>query len=111
MRVLLDNNVPIDLKRRLARPHNVLHCRDVGWEGLANGRLVRAADAKFEAMVTVDKSMPHQTPLTGLRLAVLVLDAGSNKVEDVLAFAERIREVLENAPPGQYTWVRLDVER
>lgn len=52
MKILLDNNVPVALKRSLARPHNVLHCRDLGWEGEANGRLVRLAAAKFEALPT-----------------------------------------------------------
>lgn len=111
MRVLLDNNVPIDLKRRLAKPHNALHCRDVGWEALANGRLVRAANAKFDAMVTIDKSMAHQTPLTGLSLAVLVLDAKRNDPISVLAFADAIRQALDTAPPGQHTWIGLDAER
>ena len=106
MNILLDNNVPVALKRSLARPHNVLHCRDHGWEGEANGRLVRLAAAKFDAMITVDKNMIHQTSLEGLEIAVLVLDVRSNKIEEVLTFADAIREALPIAPPGTYAWVR-----
>ena len=106
MKILLDNNVPRTLKRSLARPHNVLYCRDLGWEGEANGRLVRLAAAEFDAMVTIDKNMPHQTSLEGLGLAVLVLDAKSNDPMEVLTFADALREALPTAPPGTYTWVR-----
>ena len=103
MRILLDNNVPIALKRHLSRPHNVLHCRDLGWQALANGHLVRIAEGRFDAMVTVDKNMPRQTSLAGLRRAVLVMDVKSNKVDEVLSLIDLIREALETAPPGEYT--------
>jgi len=36
-------------------------CRYAGLKGLANGRLLAAAEqAGFEAMITVDQNMPHQ---------------------------------------------------
>lgn len=106
MRVLLDNNIPVALERSLARLHNVLHCRDLGWEREANGRLVRLAASRFDAMLTADKKMPHQTSLAGLDLAVLVLDVRDNRVEHIFEFVSAIRDALPTAPPGAYTWVR-----
>lgn len=106
MRILLDNNVPVELKRSLSKPHNVLHCRDLGWQSLTNGKLVLSANDSFEVMVTLDKNMPSQTPLKGLALAVLVIDAMSNAPEEVLSFAQAIRNALSSATPGEYFWIR-----
>ncbi len=57
MRVLLDNNVPLAFKRRWSHSGEFAHCLDLGWDRLANGALVRAAAARFDAMLTIDKNM------------------------------------------------------
>ena len=104
--------MPLVFKRRWFHGGEVLHCLDLGWDRLANGTLVRAADERFDAMLTIDKNMAFQTSLRGLSLAVLVLvlvlDARSNKLDDVLRFVPRIDEALLSPAPGAYTWVRLD---
>jgi len=43
------------------------------WSGLANGELLREAEAAFAALVTTDQSIGHQQNLAGRRLAILVL--------------------------------------
>ena len=110
MRVLLDNNIPLAFKKRWNHTGEVLHCFDLGWDRLANGALVRAADERFEAMLTIDKNMAFQTTLRGLRLAVLVLDVPSNKLNDVLHFVPIIDEALQSIEPGTYTWLRKNQE-
>ena len=42
MRVLLDEDLPVGLTRYLA-PHQAEHVSTVGWTGLSNGELLRAA--------------------------------------------------------------------
>lgn len=110
MRILLDNNPPIAFKRRWTHDGEILHCLDLGWDRLANGALVRAADARFDVMLTIDKNMAFQTPLRGLSLAVLVLDVRSNKLDDVLRFVPLIDRTLTRLTPGTYRWLRLDAE-
>ncbi|MBA2557562.1 MAG: DUF5615 family PIN-like protein [Chloroflexi bacterium] len=51
MRVLLDENVPIELADELPG-HEVVHVNDLGWKGISNGELLRRADeAHFDALV------------------------------------------------------------
>lgn len=76
-----------------------------------NGALVKAADGRFDAMLTIDKNMAFQTPLRGLALAVLVLDVPTNKLDDVLRFVPLIDVALESLEPGTYKWLRFNEER
>lgn len=49
----------------------------MGWAGLCNGELLRAADAAFDALITTDQNLPQQQNLSRLRLAILVLPTTS----------------------------------
>jgi hypothetical protein len=45
-----------------------------GWEKLANGALLDAAEAAgFEVFVTADKNIRYQQNLTGLKISIVVL--------------------------------------
>lgn len=108
MRVLLDNNLPFAFKRRWNYEGEVLHCLDMGWDRLTNGVLVRVAAERFDAMLTIDKNMAFQTPLSGLALAVLVLDCRRDKLDEVLRFIPPIDAALPRLVPGTYEWLRLE---
>ncbi len=57
MRVLLDHNVPRQL-RRLLTGHEVRTAREMGWDALENGDLLDAAQAGgFEIVMTGDKKL------------------------------------------------------
>ncbi len=57
MRVLFDHSTPAPLRFRL-KSHEVTEARELGWERLANGVLLDAAESKgFEVLVTADKNM------------------------------------------------------
>src|SRR5664279_302651 len=60
-----------------------LAIRQMNWLGLSNGRLLAVANSQFEVFVTVDKNLVRQQDLTGLRIAVIVLRARSNKIDDL----------------------------
>lgn len=45
----------------------------MGWSELDNGRLLAAAEAEFDAMITTDQSIRYQQNLAGRKLAILVL--------------------------------------
>jgi len=57
--------------------------------------------ARFEVLVTVDKSLPKQQRIDNRPLAVVVLRAKTNRLMDLLPLAARLQAVLENARPGQ----------
>ena len=57
IRILLDQNAPIGLRRALA-DHEVVPAGRMGWAAVTNGDLIRAADAAgFTVLITCEK--PH----------------------------------------------------
>lgn len=99
-RVLLDENLPRLLKRELPDFH-VRTVAEVGWAGVKNGTLLRLAEAEFDVFVTADRSLPHQQTLSTLTLGVVVLAAGSTKLEDLRPLCSAIGEAVGKVQPGQ----------
>jgi predicted nuclease of predicted toxin-antitoxin system len=86
LKVLLDHNLPKAL-RRLLSGHDVRTTRRQGWEGLANGLLLRAAaDDEFDRLLTVDKNMEYQQNLRKLPIAIVQLDAPSSAIGRLIPF-------------------------
>ena len=82
MRVVLDECFP----RRLAREllgHEACTVQQMGWSGIANGKLLSLIGGKFDAFITVDSNLAYQENLSTLPVAVVVLRAPSNKIEDI----------------------------
>ena len=72
-RVLLDQNVPVGV-RRILGAHDVRTVYQMGWAGLLNGDLLdQAAKAGIEVFVTSDQSIPFQQNLIARQMAVVVL--------------------------------------
>ena len=57
--------------------------RQMNWLGLSNGKLLSAVAPHFQVFVTVDKNLVQQQNLTGLQIAVVIIRAPSNKIEDL----------------------------
>ena len=63
MLVLFDHSTPAPLRHAL-KAHVVVEAIERGWERLANGALLDAAEAAaFEILVTADKNMRYQQNL------------------------------------------------
>ena len=101
MRVLLDENVPRKLKHRLAPEHEAVTVPEHGWSGLLNGALLRAADAEFDAFVTLDRGIEYQQNLSDLSLRVVVVRSVSNTYPDLLPLVPSILVALARAAPGE----------
>lgn len=100
MRVLLDTCVP----RRLARDlpgYEVRHATEMGWGDLDDGPLLTAMAGSFDALVTVDRNLPHQQNLSARPFAVLLLRAHSNRLTDLARLLPKLRAALKRATPGQ----------
>ncbi len=64
MRVLLDENLPVDLAPELSvSGHEMATVIGLGWEGVRNGELLRRAASRFDAFVTMDRNLEFQQPL------------------------------------------------
>ena len=93
MRILLDECVPKSFGRRLTG-HTYSTVAQCGWGGIVNGKLLRLAQERFDAFVTVDQNLTFQQNFQGISLTVIVMQAVSNALEDLEPFIPRLTEVL-----------------
>jgi len=100
MRVLLDACVPKRLARELPG-FEVRHATEMGWSDLNDGPLLTAKVGSFDALVTVDRNLPHQQNLITCPFAVLLLRAHSNRLTDLARLVPKLRAALKRAAPGQ----------
>lgn len=82
MRILLDESLPAELALELPG-HDVRTVREMGWSGLKNGDLLARSATRFDAFVTADQNLRYQQNLSTLPIAVAVLAAKSNRIEDL----------------------------
>ena len=104
MRVLLDECLPRRLKHDLAG-HDVRTAPEMGWASKKNGELLALAAAKFDVFLTSDRNRSHQLNVDRFDIAVLVLVAGSNRLDDLSPLVPQILEVIVKAPAGSITEV------
>ena len=100
MRLLLDECVPKRLKRE--RPgHEVQTVQDMGWAGIKNGALLKLADGRFDALLTVDQGIEYQQNLSGLSISVVVMLAASNDVADLRPLLPGVEQALASLRTGE----------
>lgn len=84
MRILFDHNVPRRFRQHIVG-HRIQTTGEMGWEALENGLLLKAAgDAPFDAFLCIDKNIEYQQNLKLLPLPVVVLDAPSNAIQNLV---------------------------
>jgi predicted nuclease of predicted toxin-antitoxin system len=105
VRVLLDECVPRRLKRELVG-HDVKTAPEMGWASKRNGELLALAAVEFDVFLTSDRNLSHQQNLSAFDIAVIVLVAGSNRLEDLRQLVPRILEILPTAKHREATIVR-----
>ena len=79
----------------------------MGWSGVKNGPLLRRAAQEFDVLLTVDQGIEYQQNPVGLSLAVIVMVATSNDIDDLRPLMPRVRETLSSASPGTVVKVKI----
>lgn len=102
MNILLDECVPARLKRSFPQ-HEVTSVPRKGWAGIKNGDLLALAEKEFNVFITVDRKLAEEQHLTGFEIAVILLRAPSNRLEDIRPLAPAVLEQLAYAPAGAVT--------
>ena len=100
VRVLLDENLPRALAAELTG-HEVRTVQAVGWSGTTNGELLRLAEGRFDALLSMDRGLRHQQNVSGLRLRVVVVRAPSNRMVHLKPLVASIVDALGSLSPGQ----------
>ena len=106
MRILLDECID----RRFAREiegHEVVTVPQAGWAGIKNGELLTRAQAQFDAFVTVDRNLAFQQNIPQFTIAVIVLQAPTNRLKDLRPMLPKLLQTLPTAPKGQVSRISL----
>jgi len=104
VRVLLDESVPRQLAARLVG-HHVSTVPREGWSGLKNAELLNRVSESFDALVTGDRNLQSQQNYTSLNFGIIVLVAPDNRVETIVALADRVLVALSEVQPGRLVQV------
>jgi len=109
MRLLLDECVPKRLKNYFA-PYEISTIEEANFKGLKNGNLFRAANGKFDVLITVDKNIEYQQNKNALPLAVIILSAYSNRFETLLPLIPEALKILEKIKIGEIVRVSQNIK-
>ncbi|MBT8420480.1 MAG: hypothetical protein KJO08_06420 [Gammaproteobacteria bacterium] len=80
--------------------HNVQTTRKAGWASSENGDLLRKAQNGFDILITMDRHLADQQNLAKFDIAVIVLAAVSNNIDDLLPFVPELLDAIPKAEPG-----------
>lgn len=103
MKVLLDENIPVQLKRFLSKEHEWYTVRELGWQGTKNGKLLKQLVSEdFRGLITMDKSLYKQQNFIELEIFIIVINARDNKIETLKKAIDHITELLRVASVGYF---------
>jgi predicted nuclease of predicted toxin-antitoxin system len=106
MKILLDECID----RRLAREfvdYEIKTVPQMGWSGTKNGALLALAAKEFDVFITVDQNLSCEQNLPQFDMAVIVLQARSNRLVDLKPLVPKIIGSLATIPKGQATAIGL----
>jgi hypothetical protein len=72
----------------------------MGWFGKQNGELLALAETEFDVLVAIDTNLQYQQNLTGRKIAIVILRAHSNRLEDLSQHFSACGQALENIRQG-----------
>lgn len=99
VKILLDENLPHDLRHELPG-HDVITVKYRGWNGIQNGRLLAlAAQDGFDAFITMDNGVAYQQNIATLPVAVIMIRARSNDIDDLRPTIPELMEALQTIKP------------
>lgn len=106
MRILLDECIDHRLAKKI-EGHDVVTVPQAGWAGIKNGDLLRLAQEQFDVFVTVDRNLSFQQHLPQFTIAVIVLQAPTNRLKDLRPLVPQLQQMLPLAHKGDVRWVSL----
>jgi hypothetical protein len=99
VKVLLDECIDWRLSRDIVG-HDIRTARQMGWGAIENGELLLRATENFDVFITVDRNLSFQQNLGSFPIAVIVLQARTNRLADLKPLVPRLLAAIESARPG-----------
>jgi predicted nuclease of predicted toxin-antitoxin system len=104
MKVLLDECLPKKLKREV-EANEVSTVPEVGWASKQNGELLRLAEANYDVLLTNDQNLESQQNLRKFNLAIIVLVAPTNDIEDLKPLMPAVNKALKTIKAGEIEYI------
>ena len=104
LKLLLDECIDRRFAREL-KNHNVRTALQMGWTGIRNGDLLKLAEDKFDVFITVDRNLSFQQHLPRFNIAVVVLHAKTNRIDELKPLVPKLLSTLSTVEPGKLTRV------
>lgn len=103
LRVLIDESLPQELVAAI-EGHEARTVQGEGWSSISNGELLRrAAQSGFQIFLTPDRNLQYQQNIPRVGVAVVVLRARSNRIEDLLPPVPKLLLMLGELKTGTVT--------
>ena len=88
--------------------YDVRTVQELGWDGTKNGALLnRAVTAGFGVFLTMDRSLEYQQHVPTVALAIVLLRAPSNDIDDLRPLMLLVRDLLPTLVAGRLVRVSL----
>jgi len=104
VRVLLDECLLRRLKRELVG-HDARTVPEMGWASKRNGELLALATDKFDIFLTVDRNLSYPQDVSDFDIAVVVLVARSNNIDELRPLVPQVLEAFATAKRRVVTMV------
>jgi predicted nuclease of predicted toxin-antitoxin system len=106
MKILIDECAPKALKRSLRdHGHEGTTVQEAGWSGKQNGELLALADSHYDVLITLDTNLRYQQNLAERKIAVIVIQARSNRLDDLRIHFTACVAALESIEPGDIVFI------
>jgi len=93
MKVLLDECVTKKLKAYL-KDFDVSTVTRLGWSGVKNGKLMTlCVENGFDVLLTIDKNLSYQQNLNKYKIAIVVFNSVTSKIEELSLFVPSFVEL------------------
>ena len=107
MKVLLDECLPKKLKREV-QADVVKTVPEMGWAGTKNGALLRLVEQEFDVLLTNDQNIEHQQNLKLFDLAVVILVAKTNDIEDLKPLMPAANDAIRTIGSREIKYIKAD---
>lgn len=107
MRILFDQGMPRKLRQSLPG-HEVRTAYEAGWSDLENGDLLREAEKDFDVPISTDSDIKYQQQLPDYNIALIVLRAFTNSLDDYLPLVPQLLDTLQTITPGTVVYLYAD---
>jgi hypothetical protein len=90
----------MDLSSEL-RGHAVETVVDCGWAGIKNGDLLRRMRGHHDVLITMDRGIEFQQPISALPFGIVIVRAASNRIEHLRPLVPAIIAAIAAIEPGR----------